>query len=282
MASGRDVIIACDFDSRQVFDDFLALFDAARPVVGDDDTRASGEPGKPGESATSGQPEKSGASETLDMPEKPFLKIGMELFFTSGPDIVRSVKERGYRVFLDLKLHDIPTTVEKTMRVLGRLGADICNVHIAGGSQMMRQAAMALREAAGDGASEGSAAPLLIGVTQLTSIDQKRLENELLIERPIADVVTQYALLAKDSGLDGVVCSAQEIGTVHAACGDDFVTVTPGIRPAGAAVNDQQRVTTPSQAKAMGGNLIVVGRPITQSKDPVAAYRQIWRDFAAA
>ncbi len=205
--------------------------------------------------------------------EKPFVKIGMELFYGAGPEIVREIKARGHRIFLDLKLHDIPNTVKKAMSVLSGLDVDICNLHAAGGKDMMKAAVEGLTR--GDGTR-----PLLIAVTQLTSIDQTRLENELLINRPIDEVVMQYALNAKQAGLDGVVCSPLEAGKVHKTCGEGFLTVTPGIRFADGNVGDQQRVTTPAKAKELGSDLIVVGRPITSAEDPVAAYRRCLEDFA--
>ena len=205
--------------------------------------------------------------------EKPFVKIGMELFYGAGPDIVREIKSRGHKIFLDLKLHDIPNTVKKAMSVLSGLDVDICNLHAAGGADMMKAAVEGLTRADGT-------RPLLIAVTQLTSIDQTRLENELLIDKPIDQVVMGYALNAKQSGLDGVVCSPLEAGKVHGTCGESFLTVTPGIRFADGNVGDQQRVTTPAKAKELGSDLIVVGRPITAAEDPVAAYRRCLEDFA--
>ncbi|MCR4616451.1 MAG: orotidine-5'-phosphate decarboxylase [Clostridiales bacterium] len=205
--------------------------------------------------------------------EKPFVKIGMELFYGAGPDIVREIKARGHKIFLDLKLHDIPNTVKKAMSVLSGLDVDICNLHAAGGIDMMKAAVEGLTRADGT-------RPMLIAVTQLTSIDQTRLENELLINKPIDQVVMQYALNARQAGLDGVVCSPLEAGKVHETCGKDFLTVTPGIRFADGAVGDQQRVTTPAKAKEIGSDFIVVGRPITAAEDPVAAYRRCMSDFA--
>lgn len=204
--------------------------------------------------------------------EKPFVKIGMELFYAEGPEIVRQIKARGHRIFLDLKLHDIPNTVKKAMAVLSRLDVDICNLHAAGGLDMMRAAAEGLTRPDG-------ARPLLIAVTQLTSIDQKRMEEELLISRPLEDVVMQYAVNAKTAGLDGVVCSPLEAGKVHQTCGGDFLTVTPGIRFAESESGDQQRITTPARARELGSDYIVVGRPITAAGDPVAAYRRCVADF---
>ena len=204
--------------------------------------------------------------------EKPFVKIGMELFYAEGPEIVRQIKARGHRIFLDLKLHDIPNTVKKAMAVLSRLDVDICNLHAAGGLDMMRAAAEGLTRPDGT-------RPLLIAVTQLTSIDQKRMEEELLISRPLEDVVMQYAVNAKAAGLDGVVCSPLEAGKVHKTCGEDFLTVTPGIHFAESESGDQQRITTPARARELGSDYIVVGRPITAAGDPVAAYRRCVADF---
>ncbi len=205
---------------------------------------------------------------------KPFVKIGMELFYGAGPEIVREIKKRGHKIFLDLKLHDIPNTVKKSMAVLSGLDVDICNLHAAGGIDMMRAAVEGLTRADGT-------RPLLIAVTQLTSIDQARMENELLITgKPLAEVVMQYARNAKEAGLDGVVCSPLEAGKVHETCGSEFLTVTPGIRFADGAVGDQQRVTTPAKAREIGSDFIVVGRPITAADDPVAAYEQCLKDFS--
>ena len=229
----RDVIIACDFASAEATYAFLDRFTE----------------------------------------EKPFVKIGMELFYAAGPEIVREIKRRGHKIFLDLKLHDIPNTVKKAMAVLSGLDVDICNLHAAGGIDMMRAAVEGLTRADGT-------RPLLIAVTQLTSIDQRRMEEELLIERPLPEVVMQYAENAKAAGLDGVVCSPLEAGQVHDRCGTDFLTVTPGIRFADGTVGDQQRVTTPAKAREIGSDFIVVGRPITAAEDPVAAYRRCMADFA--
>ncbi len=205
---------------------------------------------------------------------KPFVKIGMELFYGAGPEIVREIKKRGHKIFLDLKLHDIPNTVKKSMAVLSGLDVDICNLHAAGGIDMMRAAVEGLTRPDGT-------RPLLIAVTQLTSIDQTRMENELLITgKPLAEVVMQYARNAKEAGLDGVVCSPLEAGKVHETCGSGFLTVTPGIRFADGAVGDQQRVTTPAKAREIGSDFIVVGRPITAAEDPVAAYERCVADFA--
>ena len=229
---GKDVIIACDFPSTQ---QTLAFLD-----------RLEG--------------------------KKPFVKIGMELFYAEGPAIVRQIKARGHRIFLDLKLHDIPNTVKKAMAVLSGLDVDICNLHAAGTSAMMRAALEGLTRPDGT-------RPLLIAVTQLTSTDQTALENELLIERPMEEVVLRYARNAKDAGLDGVVCSPLEAERVHTACGRDFLTVTPGVRFADGDRGDQKRVMTPAQAKAVGSDYIVVGRPITAAPDPVEAYNRCLAEF---
>ena len=230
----KDVIIACDFASAEETFAFLDRFGA----------------------------------------ERPFVKIGMELFYAAGPEIVRALKARGHRVFLDLKLHDIPNTVEKAMRVLRDLGADIVNLHAAGTADMMRAALRGLTRPDGT-------RPLLIAVTQLTSTDEARMRAELLIERPLEEVVLAYAKNARDAGLDGVVCSPLEAGKVHALCGADFLTVTPGVRFADGERGDQKRVTDPAQARALGSDYIVVGRPITQAADPVAAYRRCVKEFLA-
>lgn len=229
----HDVIIACDFPDAQQTLDFLRQFQQ----------------------------------------EKPFVKIGMELFYGEGPDIVRQIKSMGHDVFLDLKLHDIPNTVNKAMRNLARLGVNMTNVHAAGTADMMR--------AAKEGLAEGAAGevPLLIAVTQLTSTTEERMHKELLIEASIEDTVRHYAKNACDSGLDGVVCSPLEAGIVKEACGTAFLTVTPGIRYADGNVNDQARITTPQKAREIGTDYIVVGRPITQAEDPVAAYRRAIKDF---
>ena len=230
----KDVIIACDFASQAETLAFLERFGEARP----------------------------------------FVKIGMELFYAAGPEIVRALKARGHGVFLDLKLHDIPNTVEKAMRVLRDLGADIVNLHAAGTADMMRAALRGLTRPDGT-------RPLLIAVTQLTSTDEARMRAELLIERPLEEVVLAYAKNARDAGLDGVVCSPLEAGKVHALCGADFLTVTPGVRFADGERGDQKRVTDPAQARALGSDYIVVGRPITQAADPVAAYRRCVKEFLA-
>lgn len=204
--------------------------------------------------------------------EKPFVKIGMELFYAEGPAIVRAIRARGHRIFLDLKLHDIPNTVKKAMRVLSGLDVDIVNLHAAGTRAMMSAALEGLTRPDGT-------RPLLIAVTQLTSTDQTALETELLIEKPIGDVVLSYARNAAAAGLDGVVCSPLEAGAVHESCGADFLTVTPGVRFAEAGQDDQKRVTTPQRARELGSDYIVVGRPITQAADPVAAWERCRKEF---
>lgn len=204
--------------------------------------------------------------------EKPYLKIGMELFYAEGPEIVREIKRRGHKIFLDLKLHDIPNTVKKSMAVLSRLDVDMCNLHASGTKAMMEAALEGLTRPDGT-------RPLLIGVTQLTSTSEERMKEDLLIDRPLDEVVMHYAKNVKDSGLDGVVCSPLEAGKVKAVCGKDFLTVTPGVRFAGGDVGDQVRVTTPEKARALGSDYIVVGRPITQAEDPVAAYRKCIKAF---
>ena len=224
---GKDVIIALDFDSREKTLAFLDLF----------------------------------------QDEKPFVKIGMELFYAEGPDIVRQIHARGHRIFLDLKLHDIPNTVKKAMAALSALDVDIINLHAAGTKAMMSAALEGLTRPDGT-------RPLLIAVTQLTSTDQERMDRELLIHAPIDEVVLHYARNARDAGLDGVVCSPLEAGSIHARCGADFLTVTPGVRFADGESGDQKRVTTPERAPEIGSDYIVVGRPITQADDPVAAYRR--------
>lgn len=228
----KDVIIACDFASREQTLGFLDLFTA----------------------------------------EKPFVKIGMELFYAEGPSIVREIKGRGHKIFLDLKLHDIPNTVKKAMAVLSRLDVDIVNIHCAGTTAMMTAALEGLTRPDGT-------RPLLIGVTQLTSTDQGSMERDLLIREPIERVVSHYALTAKNAGLDGVVCSPREAAKVHEVCGKDFLTVTPGVRFADGDAGDQKRVMTPSDAAKAGSDFIVVGRPITAAPDPVAAYRRCVKEF---
>ena len=229
---GKDVIIALDFDSREKTLAFLDRFTG----------------------------------------EKPFVKIGMELFYAEGPQIVRDIKARGHKIFLDLKLHDIPNTVRKAMSVLSALDVDMVNLHAAGTRAMMTAALEGLTRADGT-------RPLLIAVTQLTSMSQEKMERELLIERPLGDVVLSYAQNAALSGLDGVVCSPLEAGLIHGRCGAGFLAVTPGIRFADSAADDQVRVTTPARARELGSDYIVVGRPITQSDDPVAAYRRCISEF---
>ena len=229
---GKDVIVACDFPGRQ---ETLAFLD-----------RFTG--------------------------KKPFVKVGMELYYAEGPGMVREIRERGHRIFFDLKLHDIPNTVKKAMAVLSRLEVDLVNLHAAGTKAMMEAALEGLTRPDGT-------RPLLIAVTQLTSTDQQRMERELLIERPLPEVVLHYAGLAREAGLDGVVCSPLEAKAVHEACGRDFLTVTPGVRFAGGEVGDQVRVTTPALARQIGSDYIVVGRPITQAADPVAAYERCLAEF---
>ena len=204
--------------------------------------------------------------------EKPFVKIGMELFYAEGPSVVREIRSRGHQIFLDLKLHDIPNTVKKAMAVLSALDVDMVNLHAAGTAAMMSAALEGLTR------PDGSR-PLLIAVTQLTSTDQDRMERELLIPRPIDEVVLCYADNARRAGLDGVVCSPLEAGRVHERCGAGFLTVTPGVRFAGGNAGDQKRVTTPSRARELGSDYIVVGRPVTQAEDPVAAYRRCRAEF---
>ncbi len=229
---GKDVIIACDFADRKEVFAFLDRFED----------------------------------------KKPFVKIGMELFYAEGPQIVRDIKARGHKIFLDLKLHDIPNTVKKAMKVLSSLDVDMCNVHAAGTSRMMKAAIEGLTRPNGS-------RPLLIAVTQLTSTDAEIMEKELLIKEPLEDVVAHYAKNAAESGLDGVVCSPLEAKKVHNACGSGFLTVTPGVRFADGEIADQKRVMTPAQAKAEGSDYIVVGRPVTQAADPVAAYMRCVEEF---
>lgn len=203
---------------------------------------------------------------------KPFVKIGMELYYSAGPEIVREIKKRGHKIFLDLKLHDIPNTVKKSMKVLSELDVDMTNLHASGTINMMKGALEGLTRADGT-------RPLLIAVTQLTSTDQESMENDLLIKEPIDKVVMHYANNAKIAGLDGVVCSPLEAGKVHGVCGDGFLTVTPGVRLLGDAVGDQKRVTTPAKARELGSDYIVVGRSITGAEDPVKAYKQCVQEF---
>ena len=204
--------------------------------------------------------------------EKPFVKIGLELFCAEGPEVVRQIRRRGHRIFLDVKLHDIPNTVKGAMAALSRLDIDMVNLHAGGTKAMMTAALEGLTRPDGT-------RPLLIAVTQLTSTDQERMERELLIEKPLDQVVIHYARCAMEAGLDGVVCSPLEAGAVHAACGRDFLTVTPGVRFAGGEAGDQVRITTPVRARELGSDYIVVGRPITRSEDPVAAYRRCRAEF---
>lgn len=229
---GKDVIVACDFASKEETFKFLDKFT---------DT-------------------------------KPFVKIGMELFYAEGPDIVHEIKARGHKIFLDLKLHDIPNTVKKSMAVLSNLDVDMTNLHAAGTKRMMEGALEGLTRPDGT-------RPILIAVTQLTSTDQESMEQDLLIKAPIDEVVMHYAMNAKAAGLDGVVCSPLEAGKVHEKCGADFITVTPGVRFADGDIGDQKRVMTPAEAKKIGSDYIVVGRPITASEDPVAAYNRCVAEF---
>lgn len=229
---GKDVIVALDLDCRKKVVDFLDRFTE----------------------------------------EKPFVKIGMELFYAEGPAIVREIKARGHKVFLDLKLHDIPNTVQRTMAVVSGLDIDMVNLHAAGTKAMMEAALTGLTR------PDGSR-PLLIAVTQLTSTNQQRMEEELLIHQPLDQVVMHYAKCAAEAGLDGVVCSPLEAGEVHDVCGKGFLTVTPGVRFAESEVGDQVRVTTPARAKELGSDYIVVGRPILRAEDPVAAYRRCVAEF---
>ena len=229
---GKDVIIALDFDSKEKTLAFLDKFTG----------------------------------------RKPFVKIGMELFYAEGPSIVREIKARGHKIFLDLKLHDIPNTVKKAMAVLSGLDVDMTNLHAAGTIRMMQGALEGLTRPDGT-------RPLLIAVTQLTSTDQESMENDLLIKEPIADVVMHYASNAARAGLDGVVCSPLEAGLVHEKCGNGFLTVTPGVRFADGDIGDQKRVMTPAAAREIGSDYIVVGRPITQAEDPVAAYERCMAEF---
>ncbi len=229
---GKDVIIACDFPSKEDTLSFLDKFTG----------------------------------------RKPYVKIGMELFYSEGPAIVKEIKDRGHQIFLDLKLHDIPNTVEKAMAALSKLDVDMCNLHAAGTKDMMEAALRGLTR-------EDGIRPLLIAVTQLTSTSQERMQKELLIDAPLDEVVTKYAQNAKEAGLDGVVCSPLESGKIHQACRESFLTVTPGVRFADGDKGDQVRVTTPEKAKELGSDYIVVGRPITKADDPVAAYERVCREF---
>ncbi len=229
---GKDVIIACDFDGKEEVLKFLDKFTG----------------------------------------KKPFVKIGMELYYSAGPDIVKEIKARGHKIFLDLKLHDIPNTVKKSMAVLSKLDVDMCNLHAAGTVAMMEAALEGLTRPDGT-------RPLLIAVTQLTSTSEERMKEDLLIDKPIDEVIMHYASRAKAAGLDGVVCSPLEASKVHDACGKDFCTVTPGVRFADGEVGDQVRIATPARAKEIGSDYIVVGRPITQAEDPVAAYERCVAEF---
>jgi len=229
---GKDVIVACDFSSKEEVMSFLDKFTE----------------------------------------EKPFVKIGMELYYAEGPAIVREIKARGHKIFLDLKLHDIPNTVKKSMSVLSRLDVDMTNLHAAGTVAMMEAAIEGLTRPDGT-------RPMLIAVTQLTSTSQERMESDLLIKEPLDEVVMHYASCAKKADLDGIVCSPLEAGKVHERCGENFVTVTPGVRFADGEIGDQVRVTTPAKAKEIGSDYIVVGRPITAAADPVAAYRRCMAEF---
>lgn len=250
MAKQRDIIIACDFKSADETIKFLDRLSRVRSEVVSCDHVGIGA-------------------------GRPFVKIGMELFYAEGPVMIKQLKERGHKVFLDLKLHDIPNTVKKSMQVLGEYGVDMVNVHAAGGIEMMRAA----KEGLMLGAARFADKPKLIAVTQLTSTDENALHNELLIDRPMNEVVKQYALNAKAAGLDGVVCSAHEAAEIHKACGEDFLTVTPGIRFAESASDDQKRVMTPAQAKDAGSDYIVVGRPITAADKPNEAYDRCREEF---
>ena len=229
---GKDVIIACDFASKEQVFNFLDKFKG----------------------------------------RKPFVKIGMELFYAEGPEIVKEIKKRGHKIFLDLKLHDIPNTVKKSMAVLSRLDVDMTNLHASGTINMMKGALEGLTR-------EDGTRPILIAVTQLTSTDQESMEKDLLINEPIDKVVMHYAKNASLAGLDGVVCSPLEAEKVHSTCGKDFITVTPGVRFADGEIGDQKRVMTPEQAKLIGSDYIVVGRPITGAEDPVSAYERCVREF---
>lgn len=218
-----------------------------------------------------------GAKETMEFldlfgEKKPFVKIGMELFYAEGPSIVKEIKNRGHKIFLDLKLHDIPNTVKKAMKVLSSLDADMCNLHAAGASEMMKAAVEGLTR-------EDGTRPLLIAVTQLTSTDERALHEELLIGTSMEQTVQSYALNAKKSGLDGVVCSPLEAGKVHELCGGNFLTVTPGVRFADGDQGDQKRIATPERARMLGSDYIVTGRPITAARDPKAAYERCVKEF---
>ena len=250
MSNQKDVIIACDFKSADETIKFLDRITRVRSeVVSCDDIGF-------------------GAG-------RPYVKIGMELFYAEGPDMIRQLKARGHKVFLDLKLHDIPNTVKKSMQVIGGYGVDMVNVHASGGVAMMKAA----KEGLLLGAARFADKPKLIAVTQLTSTDEETLHNQLLIDRPMDEVVKKYALNARKAGLDGVVCSAFEAAEIHEACGADFLTVTPGIRFAENSNDDQKRVMTPAQAKLAGSDYIVVGRPITAAERPIDAYARCREEF---
>lgn len=231
---GKDVIVACDFSSADAVFSFLDKFENEE--------------------------------------RKPFVKIGMELYYAEGPSIVKEIKKRGHKIFLDLKLHDIPNTVKKAMSVLSSLDVDMTNLHAAGTVEMMKAALEGLTK-------EDGTRPILIAVTQLTSTSEERMQNELLINASINDTIVKYAQNTKEAGLDGVVCSPLEAGMVKDSCGKDFITVTPGVRFADGDKGDQVRITTPARAKEIGSDYIVVGRPITQAEDPVAAYRRCVEEF---
>ena len=230
---GKDVIIACDFSNKEEVANFLSKFTE----------------------------------------EKPYVKVGMELFYAEGPEIIKFISSMGHKIFLDLKLHDIPNTVRKAMKVLSGYNIDMVNIHAAGTIPMMEAAIEGLTR------KDGSR-PLLVAVTQLTSIDEERMKQEILIDRPMEEVVMHYAKCAKNAGLDGVVCSPLEAKKVHDLCGKEFLTVTPGVRFVDNDSGDQVRITTPAKAKELGSDYIVVGRPVTQDKDPVEAYRRFIREFA--
>lgn len=230
---GKDVIIACDFSNKEEVANFLSKFTE----------------------------------------EKPYVKVGMELFYAEGPEIIKFISSMGHKIFLDLKLHDIPNTVRKAMKVLSGYNIDMVNIHAAGTIPMMEAATEGL-------ARKDGSRPLLVAVTQLTSIDEERMKQEILIDKPMEEVVMHYAKCAKNAGLDGVVCSPLEAKKVHDVCGKEFLTVTPGVRVADNDLGDQVRITTPAKAKELGSDYIVVGRPVTQAKDPVEAYRRFIREFA--
>lgn len=229
---GKAVIIACDFKNKQDTIEFLNKF----------------------------------------KDEKLFVKIGMELFYSEGPEIINEIKRKGHRIFLDLKLHDIPNTVEKAMKSLSKLNVDMCNVHAAGTMAMMEAGLRGLTK-------EDGSRPMLIAVTQLTSTSEERMQKELLINKPIEEVVIHYAKNTKEAGLDGIVCSPLEVKAVKEKCGKDFITVTPGIRFEAKDARDQVRITTPQRAKELGSDYIVVGRPITEAENPVAVYKKCVEDF---